>query len=351
MIFCMAIKHTYNGKYLKLHKAYKTPSWGKDTVLVTDTWDYVSLWLKRENKPEAQFYWEQAKSFFEATQSLPKTSAPLTAYYCFLNAAKCLLMVKGIPFDKRHGVSGWSKPGRVSLSKEIVKLQNKGILSELCRYYGETINKNTYSIKNIFYNLPFIHRAYHLTYISEQELFLPIKEPEYVHAPASTKSWFTAILDPHYVHGQTLRILPPTFEKDVGDNTCYRVRRKKRFKWQRGNGNQTTNLQQLTKYHQDTRKYVFYIHGPMRLWYLKRDKRNLPAFIERHTVPLMFGAMHRLSELARYNPDYLAKHFVSQHNWLLSEFIQIAPTQFIDEISSEITGQEFMTPGRAARSL
>ena len=81
IIFCMAIKHTYNGKYLKLHKAYKTPSWGKDTVLVTDTWDYVSLWLKRENKPEAQFYWEQAKSFFEATQSLPKTSAPLTTVF------------------------------------------------------------------------------------------------------------------------------------------------------------------------------------------------------------------------------------------------------------------------------
>lgn len=113
----MTIKHTYNGKNLKLHKAYKTPSWGKDTVLVTDTWDYVSLWLKRENKREAQFYWEQAKSFFEATQSLPKASAPLTAYYCFLNAAKCLLTVKGIPFDKRHGVSGWSKQGRVSLSK------------------------------------------------------------------------------------------------------------------------------------------------------------------------------------------------------------------------------------------
>lgn len=345
----MAIKHTYNGKSLKLHKAYKTPSWGRDTVLVTDTWDYVSLWLKREKKREAQFYWEQARAFYEATNSLPKTSAPLTAYYCFLNAAKCLLTVKGISFDKQHGVSGWSKSGRVSLSKEIVKLQNKGILSELCRYYGETVNKNIYSIKDIFYNLPFIHRAYHLTFTSEQELFIPIKEPEYVHAPSSTRSWFTAVIDPQYVHGQTANILPPTFQKDAGDASCYRVRRKKRFKWQRGSVNISNNLSEITKYHQDTRKYVFYIHGPMRLWYLKRNKARLTSFIERHTVPLMFGAMHRLSELARYTPDYLAKHFDSQHNWLLSEFIQTAPAQFIDEISSEITGQEFMVPGRAAR--
>ncbi|GAA0492841.1 YaaC family protein [Tatumella punctata] len=347
----MAISHTYKGKKLKLHKAYKSPSWGKDTVLVTDTWDYVSLWLKRNKNIKAEFYWEQAKSFFEATQLLPKTSAPLTAYYCFLNATKCLLTVKNIPFDKHHGVSGWSKPGKVSLATEIVKLQNKGVLSELCRYYGESVNKNTYNIKSIFYNLPFIHRAYHLTYTSEKELFFPIKNPEYVHAKSSTASWFTAILDPDYVHSQTSNILPPTFERDAGDNTCYRVRRKKRFKWRRGSGNIKKNLSDLTKYHQNTRKYVFYIHGPMRLWYLKSDKRKLPNFIDRNTVPLIFGAMHRLSELARYNPDYLSKHFDSRHNWLLSEFIQTAPTQFIDEISSEITGQEFMTPGRAARAL
>lgn len=345
----MAITHTYNGKDLRLHKSFKEPAWGKDTVLVTSTWDYVSLWLKREGKKEALFYWEQAKAFYEATESLPKTSAPLTAYYCFLNATKCLLLVKNIAFDKRHGVSGRSKLGRVSLSKEIVKFQNKGVLSELCRYFGEPINKNTYSLKDIFYNLPFIHRAYHLTFVSEQELFIPIKVPEYVHAPASPKSWFTAVIDEQYVHGQTGNLLPQTFERDRGDASCYRIRRKKRFNWVRGQPNMVANLQSLTKYHQDTRKYIYYIYGPMRLWYLKRSKRNLPSFIDRHSLPLMFGAMHRLSELARYTPDYLSKHFDSQHNWLLSEFIQVAPSQFIDEISSEITGQEFMTPGRAIR--
>jgi len=55
--------------------------------------------------------------------------------------------------------------------------------------------------------------------------------------------------------------------------------------------------------------------------------------------------MHRLSELARYSPKSLANHFESRHNWLLSEFISTALYQFIDEISSEITGQEFMVPG------
>ena len=63
-------------------------------------------------------------------------------------------------------------------------------------------------------------------------------------------------------------------------------------------------------------------------------------------MTITFAAMHKLSEMARYTPDKLARHFDCQHNWLLSEFITSAPNQFIDEISSELTGHEFMLPGR-----
>jgi len=38
-----------------------------------------------------------------------------------------------------------------------------------------------------------------------------------------------------------------------------------------------------------------------------------------------------------------------QHNWLITEFIEAAPPQFIDEVSAEMTGEEFMVPGRASR--
>ena len=56
--------------------------------------------------------------------------------------------------------------------------------------------------------------------------------------------------------------------------------------------------------------------------------------------------MHRLSELSRYSPEQLAKHFQGRYNWLLSEFLAVAPLQFLDAISSEMTGHEFMPPGR-----
>jgi len=62
-------------------------------------------------------------------------------------------------------------------------------------------------------------------------------------------------------------------------------------------------------------------------------------------LTITFALMHRLSELSRYDPIRLKKHFDCQHNWLISEFINLAPTQFIYAIACEITGQEFKIPG------
>jgi hypothetical protein len=55
--------------------------------------------------------------------------------------------------------------------------------------------------------------------------------------------------------------------------------------------------------------------------------------------------MHRLSEMTRYAPQALVKHLDKNHSWLLTEFINKSPLQFIDEISSEITGNDFRATG------
>jgi len=82
----------------------------------------------------------------------------------------------------------------------------------------------------------------------------------------------------------------------------------------------------------------------MRLWYLKRNA-EVPDVINRSSMTLSFAAMHRLSDMSRYDPLLLHKHLDRSHNWLLSEFISLAPRQLIDEIAAEITGLDFMVPG------
>lgn len=55
--------------------------------------------------------------------------------------------------------------------------------------------------------------------------------------------------------------------------------------------------------------------------------------------------MHCLSEMSRYDPNRLAKHLEKSCGWLLTEFINKSIYQFIDMISSEISGDDFRVTG------
>ncbi|HEA1907890.1 TPA: hypothetical protein RVF61_003739, partial [Escherichia coli] len=50
------------------------------------------------------------------------------------------------------------------------------------------------------------------------------------------------------------------------------------------------------------------------------------------------------SELCRYDPLKLRQLLNEKENWIIAEFIQQSPSQFIDAISSEITGHQFLIP-------
>lgn len=333
----------YKGKPLTLHKAVSSPHVNEKTVLVTSTWDYVDLWLKRAKKHEARFFWSQAKSFYEATQNLPKTSAPLTAYYCFLNATKAFLLTRGHQFGDQHGVSGFALSGPSALSNEKIKFKTAGILPALCQVLGEQINQDTYSLKDVLYNLPYIHRAYNLTTPSDPELFIPINNPRIVKSDTTHEAWFCAELQEKYATQHTIKKLPNGFERDIGHPDEFIIRCTRRFDWRPRE--KPASLVRYKTYHHRLRQEISYINGSNKRWYLKRGNMD-NRLIKRNALPLAFAAMHRLSELSRYSPDKLAKHFDCQHNWLLSEFISAAPNQFIDSISSEITGYEFAFPER-----
>ena len=337
-------KITIDSKSVFVHKAILKPDFNKKSVLVDNPWEYVELWIKRQNNSNnALFYWQQAHGFYQATKQLPKTSSPLTAYYCFLNATKALLEIRNINYMDRHGVTG-SSTGITSLSNENIKFQANGILAELSRLLGEPVNGESFTFKKLIYNLAYIHRAYKLTYSSDPELFYPISDPHFVKIQNQNYAYFQAeIKSEFYKNKNTINKLPTTLERDLGNPDNWIIRKKKRFKWVNGAANKTSNLSRLTNYHKTVRTDIHFIYGSTDLWYFKRS--GFGNAINKNSLTITFALMHRLSELSRYNPVRLKKHFDCQHNWLLSEFINLAPTQFIYTIACEITGQEFKLPG------
>jgi hypothetical protein len=337
-----------NGRGVHVRKAIVFPVFTAQTVLVADNWDFVDLWLRRTHgvTSDTQFFWRQARSFYHAAKVLEKTASPLASYYCALNAAKTLLLSKGLQFSNQHGISGSRAGNKTTLMNERVTVKRNGIVAALCRYFGETANNDIYDLKNILYNLPYIHRSFCTTFRSEKELFIPVDRLRFVRKRGSSEAWFCCeIRDRRYQNEHIFETLPG-FERDQGVSSRFIVRKRTRFRWEHG-GSRAANIERLTKYHRRVRESVRYILGITRLWYLKRDLGGHCG--NRSSMTLTLMALHRLSELARYAPNVLDRHFNAQHNWLVSQFITRAIDQFIDEISAEITGYDFMLPGYAAR--
>lgn len=336
-----------SSKEILLKRAILKPNFSNKTVLTDSTWRYVEIFLKEKKSEEALFYWEQAFNFYKATKDLSLISAPLTTYYAFLNATKALLTYKNVGFDLKHGVSGQRTNGHYTLQNEIVKLKPKGIASSLCTYLKEPIPSIgvEYTLKDIIYNLQFIHRSFCLTY-STTEIFIPIINPRFVFDRSRGKAWFEAQLEEEHSKNSTLKKLIGFGIDDKYDNSRqYTIRRNKTFDWLAPRNKPTdSDLLQLNNYHVKIRNQLRYIYSPTSLWYIKR-KDIKTGMINRGTLPLAFIAMHRLSELARYEPQTLKKHLEKKHSWLLSEFITKSIYQFIDQISSEITGDDFRLTG------
>lgn len=329
-------------------KALSKADFTSERVLVRDAFEYIALWLRKSHS-KALPYWIQSHEYYRASNKLDKSAAPLTLYYCYLNAIKTLLTVKNVPFKEWHGVTGNFSASKRSLANEIVDLKNAGIIAELTNFLSEPETSKTHTLKDILSNLPFIHRAFRHTYKSHKEQFIPIKDVFYRKHPTQNKIWLSAKVEGRMADRRTLeRTLPADYEIDDGFEDACIIRSKKKVTWHPAKGasaiQKTQAIRRLQNAHKKFRLDFLHISSAPDLWYLKRQVSGAQR-IQRQPLTLICIAMHRLSELARYDPEGLSWYFGHKENWLLSEFIELSPIQFIDEIACEMTGLEFGTPG------
>jgi hypothetical protein len=169
--------------------------WEQGPVLTNGPWGFVALWLKRERKNDALFFWNQAQEFHTASEGMSLESAPLLHYYCFMNATKALLVAKGLPFDPHHGVKAnnlRTPRAKKSLSNEGIRIGNRGILPAFSSYLGELEPDRTHTMQEVLFNLPYVHRTYCLTYTNQQDLFIPLLNGEFVVDQATMQAYFRA---------------------------------------------------------------------------------------------------------------------------------------------------------------
>lgn len=329
-------------------KAYLTPNYKQRTILTNSVFDFVELWLtsRKDKKTDALFYWRQAKNFYIATENLNIEAKPLTAYYCCLNAAKALLDIHNVGLTNiSHGVSSARGTTQGNILKDKVTYTGSGVLFELSRILGDPTAKTDYLLKDLFYNVPCIHRTFTVTFTDCAELFIPVSDIVYeLMNDGSRKVYARFRVDDKYANGHVKRYIPSVFEETMkGEDGLY-YRLKKRFKWDIHKPIQE-RINELIEYHAKIRTDFYYISGNSMLWYIKKDLPHNGSIIKRSQPTLIYGIFHWLSELVRYNPTAFSKILSSRQNWLIREFVEIGLTQFIDEISCEITGCNIMPTG------
>lgn len=338
-----------DGRPLQLHKAIVNPSLGTRTVLTNSPWPFVELWLKREKKSSALFYWRQAREFYGAAGGMTLESSPLLLYYSFMNATKALLVAKGVAFDQIHGITAGPrrKPNsRITLSNENVQIKAHGIAPALSSYLGETEQQRTHTLQDLFFNLPFVHRTYCLTYKNQADMFIPLTECQYVRDTKTKEVYLQATLSRDFAHPRYRNRLPASLKPAIGNARMMRSTQSVTMTG-RGSGAPATRVK-IAALNRSLRAEIQYIKGAQTLWYVKGNVAG-PKRLGRFPLTMTLAAMHRLSEICRYKPMELESFLAGRENWLLSEFIQLAPTQFIDEIAAEITGHQFLAPNvRAA---
>jgi hypothetical protein len=328
------------GRELLFHKAISQPDFRTRNVLTNSPWTFVDLWLKRNGHREALLYWEHAKHFYFAANTLPMQSAPLLLYYAFMNAAKALLSAKQIPFDQHHGVKAHNmryQRSKISLSNEGIRILSRGVLASLSSYFKEPETRAQHSLQDLFYNLVFIHRTYCLIYTSQSEAFFPLKDCEYVRDDETGLVFFRAQFARDVNCKQVFKKLPRTISND-GTGT---IRSVDSIHWAANDSPTSQELAALGHLHERLRSDIHYINGSQTLWYLRGTGLRC---LMRCSPTLTLAAMHRLSEICRYRPVELVAYMQGQKNWLLNEFVEMSPTQFFDEIAAEITGCQFLVP-------
>jgi hypothetical protein len=301
------------------------------------------MWLQRHGNDESRVYWRQAKNFYHASLNTEITSKPLVAYYCMLNATKGLLALKGIEVSAYHGISGCPLKNKSMLVNEGMEIKQEGVFIGLSKYFGASLEGKSVNLKDVLYNLPFIHRAFTTTHPGMQGLFIPIFDAHFVRCKNNSESWFCAtIKDKQYTKDSIIN-KQRGWERDKSEKG-FVIRRKRRFRWDTSRGTKKTQrIDSLINYHSKIRRDIKYIHSHQRLWYYKRNDRST-SVLPWPTPSLIYLGMHRLSEICRYEPSRLERHFKAQHNWLLNEFINHSLPNFIDQIACEMCGLELMSP-------
>jgi hypothetical protein len=333
------------------------------SVPFREPWSYLRFWI-RDNYPQSSIsdaleLTKQAERFYRIASSASSDTSPLLWYYCFLNLSKALLLKTPNTYslnDVEHASHGIADPannsaGYVTLNKQKVtvfgvrttnNLARLQIFPALCEALGTPISfaagkkSADLSIKSLLSHIVCIHRAFCTAYAVPLR-FCKVEATAMEKRAATGKSgdiWHLLRLESLDVKtsgdsirafelGGKLRAVAPKlagFHDLESDSVSF------------SNANfldrlasQRSSLKKIVHPLLLLQSYRYYL-------YPETGVLRQPASI--------YAVMFYLGSIVRYKPQRFASLIGNKYHWLIEEFLQVAPKQFVALLINEITDCE-----------
>lgn len=315
-------------------------SLGKNEKLVISDiwafWDYVIKKASKDRKEEdfLKSLLEQARHFYITAEASPIKSQPLLFYYSFLNFSKII-----INLDKRHGPRKLYMHGvkeshnNKFLHSIITKQKQKTSIVQVAHEIVSFFDKNIpttdvqINVRDLLNHCVGVHRAYSEIY-NQAEVFFRLHNQKL------------------YKHGKEL-IFNAEVKCTEADITSLAVR--------------GYNIAQVDERFIYTKKIALGAYSPTRrdyailsdsiqqqgIWYFIGNN-GYTLYISNSTIgrysqeSIIYLVMFYLGSITRYHPYMFDEIFSDKEQWLMSEFLNTQPKQYLYLATARILGQSVL---------
>lgn len=319
--------------------------------------------LRKSTYKHFQAYIRQAKNYYYSAKQLAPRSSGLLYYYCFLNLAKAALVVKEPKLGGKrisHGIS-YKIDSIPRFSKQTVKVLNDGVFPKLYSwYFGQPI-------KQVRLSIPVLLN--YCTDIGYQCQIAGIHQAKILYSyyilcvDKAKKTAWGLIAIPQALallkYPKTIKSILNTFEKvEVPQLSCRELfdmnafqqsnftflQSKKETKWISDNIPSEFEIRGETlKALQNVFQTYYFDEGAdfvISLPYLPNKQIRLDETVAIYLV------MYYLSQLVRYNPQYIEGLLSKKESWLIDSFVRSCSVTFLRAMVSRIIGTDYILENR-----
>lgn len=316
-------------------------SLGKNEKLVISDiwafWDYV-IKKKASNDRKVENFLksllEQAKHFYNTAEASPVKSQPLLYYYSFLNLSKIIINLSGSHGPRKMYMHGMTENHNHKFSQSTITKQNQKqnvvqVAHELISVFDTSISTGNLvlNVRDLLNHCVGVHRAYSEIYnqkevfyrLTSQKLYKNAKQLIFkaelqcsaVDIPSlAARGYAITQEDEKIYYTETLSM--PTYtprRKDYADLSAA-IQSKGIWYFIGNNG------------------YTMYISN---------------SAIGRHSQEsIIYMVMFYLGSITRYHPYMFDEIFSDNEQWLMSEFLNTQPKQFLYLATARILGQSVL---------